>query len=71
MTTNQNAALSDAHVQPSALSRPNRTRFRPTVPAQGACPPSSSIPVPRNPRAPCYLIVSVPVMFGWTEHENG
>ena len=29
MTTNQNAALTDAHVQPSPSSRPNRTRFGP------------------------------------------
>ena len=59
--------MSDAQVQPSRPSRPNRTRLGPVLPAliAGAAivlhPAAVPIPVPRVHR---YLTVRSPIMFG-------
>src|SRR5450631_443673 len=84
ITTNQNAALSEAHVQPSPSSSPNRTRPLPAPPAPPALPalPVLSVcpaivlhplrrPTGRRARVLAgYLTVRVPVMFGWTAQWN-
>src|SRR5687767_5136103 len=74
MTMNQNAALTDAHAQPSASSRPNiaRRRVCRVVPGRSAC---WAIVLQLHRRfAPAfsYSTVIVPVIVvGWAWQRNG